>query len=106
MHKPEAHCYRVGQRIDPLARYLPMDIATDGGELALGKNVLVAFMPWRGYNFEDAIMLSERLVSERCLHVGPHIEEFELAGPGYQAGRGGAHEGDPECVRGGDKGPR
>src|SRR5690606_19759774 len=37
--------------------------ATDGGELALGRNVLVAFMPWRGYNFEDAIIISERVVS-------------------------------------------
>ena len=37
---------------------------TDRGELALGRNILVAFMPWRGYNFEDAILVSERLVKE------------------------------------------
>ena len=38
--------------------------STDQGELALGQNVLVAFMPWRGYNFEDAIVISQRMVSE------------------------------------------
>jgi len=51
--------------------------ATDGGELALGRNVLVAFMPWRGYNFEDAIILSEKLVSDDA-YTSIHIEEFEL----------------------------
>ncbi len=51
--------------------------ATDRGELALGSNTLVAFMPWRGYNFEDAIILSERLVSEDRF-TSIHIEEFEL----------------------------
>ncbi|HET53872.1 MAG TPA: DNA-directed RNA polymerase subunit beta, partial [Ignavibacteria bacterium] len=51
--------------------------ATENGELALGKNVAVAFMPWRGYNFEDAIVLSERLVSED-VYTSIHIEEFEL----------------------------
>ena len=51
--------------------------ATLYGELALGKNVLVAFMPWNGYNYEDAIILSERLVSEDVF-TSVHIEEFEL----------------------------
>ncbi|HTX98983.1 MAG TPA: DNA-directed RNA polymerase subunit beta [Bacteroidota bacterium] len=51
--------------------------ATDGGELALGRNVLVAFMPWNGYNFEDAIILSERIVSQDVF-TSIHIEEFEL----------------------------
>ena len=51
--------------------------ATNGGELALGRNVLVAFMPWRGYNFEDAIIVSERIVSQD-LFTSIHIEEFEL----------------------------
>ena len=51
--------------------------ATDGGELALGRNVLVAFMPWRGYNFEDAIVVSERIVAEDVF-TSVHIEEFEL----------------------------
>lgn len=51
--------------------------ATQNGELALGRNVLVAFMPWRGYNFEDAIIVSERIVSED-VYTSIHIEEFEL----------------------------
>lgn len=51
--------------------------ATNGGELALGRNVLVAFMPWRGYNFEDAIILNERLVADDS-YTSIHIEEFEL----------------------------
>lgn len=51
--------------------------ATDGGELALGYNVLVAFMPWRGYNYEDAIIISERLITED-IFSSVHIEEFEL----------------------------
>ncbi|MGH7690955.1 MAG: DNA-directed RNA polymerase subunit beta, partial [Gemmatimonadaceae bacterium] len=49
---------------------------TDGGELALGRNVLVAFMPWRGFNFEDAILVSEKLVQEDY-YTSIHIEEFE-----------------------------
>ena len=51
--------------------------ATEIGELALGRNVLVAFMPWRGYNFEDAIIISERIVAEDVF-TSVHIEEFEL----------------------------
>jgi DNA-directed RNA polymerase subunit beta len=51
--------------------------STNNGELALGKNVVVAFMPWRGYNFEDAMVVSERLVKED-LYTSIHIEEFEL----------------------------
>src|SRR6266700_1530721 len=50
---------------------------TDRGELALGRNVLVAFMPWRGYNFEDAILVSERLVKEDY-YTSIHIEELEI----------------------------
>jgi DNA-directed RNA polymerase subunit beta len=51
--------------------------ATDQGELALGRNVLVAFMPWGGYNFEDAILVSERLVKDDRF-TSIHIEEFEV----------------------------
>lgn len=51
--------------------------STDMGELSLGQNVLVAFMPWGGYNFEDAILLSERLVRED-VYTSIHIEEFEV----------------------------
>ncbi len=50
---------------------------TDKGELALGRNVLVSFMPWRGYNFEDAILVSERLVKEDY-YTSIHIEELEV----------------------------
>jgi len=51
--------------------------AVEGGELALGRNVLVAFMAWEGYNFEDAILLSERLVKED-FYSSIHIEEYEI----------------------------
>ena len=51
---------------------------TDDGELALGRNVLVAFMPWNGYNFEDAIVISERLVKED-VYTSIHISEFDVA---------------------------
>jgi DNA-directed RNA polymerase subunit beta len=51
--------------------------ATENGELALGTNVLVAFMPWRGYNFEDAIIVSEKLLKDDKL-TSIHIEEFEI----------------------------
>ena len=51
--------------------------STDRGELALGRNVLVAFMPWDGYNFEDAIVISEKVVKEDVF-TSVHIEEFEV----------------------------
>jgi DNA-directed RNA polymerase subunit beta len=51
--------------------------STDRGELALGKNVLVAFMPWGGYNFEDAILISERLVRDD-VYTSIHVEDFEI----------------------------
>src|SRR6202043_1041477 len=50
---------------------------TEQGEPGLGRNVLVAFMPWRGYNFEDAILISEKLVREDY-YTSIHIEEFEI----------------------------
>ncbi len=52
--------------------------STDLGELALGRNVLVAFMPWNGYNFEDSILISERIVKEDVF-TSIHIEEFEVS---------------------------
>ena len=60
--------------------------ATDRGELALGQNVLVAFMPWGGYNFEDSILISERLVRED-LYTTIHIEEFEVAARDTKLGK-------------------
>ena len=49
--------------------------SVDNGELALGRNVLIAFVPWEGYNYEDAILLSERLVKED-FYSSIHIEEY------------------------------
>jgi DNA-directed RNA polymerase subunit beta len=66
---------KIGDRVvkgTPLAD----GCATNKGELALGRNLLVAFMPWRGYNFEDAIVISERVVSED-IYTSIHIQEFE-----------------------------
>ncbi len=51
--------------------------ATEGGELALGQNVLIAYMPWEGYNYEDAILISERLVRED-VYTSIHVEKFEI----------------------------
>lgn len=51
--------------------------STEGGELALGQNILVAYMPWEGYNYEDAILISERLVQED-LYTSIHIEKYEI----------------------------
>ncbi len=60
--------------------------ATDKGELALGKNVLVAFMPWYGYNFEDAIIISERLIKQDA-YTSIYIEEFELTARDTKLGK-------------------
>ncbi len=71
--KPAVH---KGQRVQA-GQVLADGPCTDHGELALGRNVLVAFMPWRGYNFEDAILVSEKLVKEDS-YTSIHIEEFEI----------------------------
>ena len=60
--------------------------ATDKGEIALGKNVLVAFMPWYGYNFEDAIIISEKLIREDT-YTSIYIEEFELTARDTKLGK-------------------
>ena len=67
---------RVGQRVTQ-DQVLVDGPSTEVGELALGQNVLVAFMPWRGYNFEDAILVSERLVKDDY-YTSIHIEEFDI----------------------------
>jgi DNA-directed RNA polymerase subunit beta len=66
----------VGQRVRK-GDVLADGPCTERGELALGRNVLVAFMPWRGYNFEDAIIVSEKLIKEDS-YTSIHIEEFEI----------------------------
>jgi DNA-directed RNA polymerase subunit beta len=60
--------------------------ATDTGKLALGKNILVGFMPWMGYNFEDAILISERLVKED-IFTSVHVEQFEIEARETKLGR-------------------
>ena len=71
--RPVVH---LGQRVRK-GQVLADGPATERGELALGRNVLVAFMPWGGYNFEDAIVMSERVVKED-IFTSIHIEEFEV----------------------------
>ena len=66
----------VGERVKK-GQVIADGPCTDRGELALGRNVLVAFMPWRGYNFEDAILVSERLVKDDY-YTSIHIEELEI----------------------------
>jgi DNA-directed RNA polymerase subunit beta len=67
---------RAGDRVKQ-GQVLADGPCTERGELALGRNVLVAFLPWRGYNFEDAILVSEKLVEEDY-YTSIHIEEYEI----------------------------
>ena len=67
---------KKGQKISK-GQILADGPCTDHGELALGRNVLVAFMPWNGYNFEDAILISEKIVKED-IYTSIHIEEYEI----------------------------
>jgi DNA-directed RNA polymerase subunit beta len=67
---------RLGQKVK-VGQLLADGPNTDEGELALGQNVLVAFMPWNGYNFEDAITISERVVKDD-VYTSIHIDEFEI----------------------------
>jgi DNA-directed RNA polymerase subunit beta len=67
---------KVGDRVKA-GQIIADGAGTENGELALGRNVLVAFMPWRGYNFEDAIVISERIV-QKDIFTSIHIEEFDL----------------------------
>ena len=71
--KPIVH---VGQRVEK-GTVLADGPCTADGELALGRNVLVAFMPWRGYNFEDAILVSEKLIKDDY-YTSLHVEEFDV----------------------------
>ena len=65
----------MGQRVEK-GEVIADGPSTDQGELALGRNVLIAFMPWEGYNYEDAILVSEKLVKED-IFTSIHIEEYE-----------------------------
>ncbi len=66
----------IGQQVEQ-GELIADGASTQGGELALGKNLLVAFMPWDGFNFEDAILISERLVGKDTF-TSVHIEEYEV----------------------------
>ena len=66
----------VGEDVVP-GQVLADGSATEGGELALGQNILVAYMPWEGYNYEDAILISERLVYDD-VYTSIHVEKFEI----------------------------
>ncbi|BAU66613.1 DNA-directed RNA polymerase, beta subunit [Stanieria sp. NIES-3757] len=66
----------IGEEVVP-GQVLADGSATEGGELALGQNILVAYMPWEGYNYEDAILISERLVYDD-VYTSIHVEKFEI----------------------------
>jgi DNA-directed RNA polymerase subunit beta len=67
---------KQGDRVIP-GQVLADGSACEGGEIALGQNVLIAYMPWEGYNYEDAILVSERLVTDD-LYTSVHIEKYEI----------------------------
>jgi DNA-directed RNA polymerase subunit beta len=81
-HRP---IVRKGQRVKA-GEIIADGPATNKGELALGKNVTVAFMPWGGYNFEDSILVSERLVRDG-VYTSIHIEEFEVVARDTKLGK-------------------
>ncbi|MEA3427903.1 MAG: DNA-directed RNA polymerase subunit beta, partial [Thermodesulfobacteriota bacterium] len=81
-HRP---IVRKGQKIKA-GEIIADGPATDKGELALGKNVTVAFMPWGGYNFEDSILVNERLVMDG-IYTSVHIEEFEVVARDTKLGK-------------------
>ncbi|MDF1565018.1 MAG: DNA-directed RNA polymerase subunit beta [Deltaproteobacteria bacterium] len=76
---------RKGERVEA-GEVVADGPATESGELALGQNVVVAFMPWHGYNFEDSILLSERLVKED-VYTSVHIEELECVARDTKLGK-------------------
>ena len=78
-------CVNVGEKVKA-GQAIADGTATDNGELALGSNVLVAFMPWEGYNFEDAILISETLVTDDTF-TSVHIDEFEVEARDTKMGR-------------------
>ena len=76
---------RVGDKVN-IGDVIADGPATENGEIALGKNVLVAFMPWCGYNYEDAIIISEKLVREDA-YTSIYLEEFELTARDTKLGK-------------------
>ncbi len=87
----QSTCYNQKPIVRPGETVKPGDVLADGpacdmGELALGQNVLVAFMPWQGYNFEDSILVSERMVKDD-VYTSVHIEEFECVARDTKLGK-------------------
>ena len=89
----------LGERVKPGQVLADGSSSTDDGELALGANLLVAFMPFEGYNFEDAIVLSERLVKDDVLSLDPHPRVRDRR-PLDEARRRGDHARHPEPLGG------
>ena len=79
--------------------------STEAGEIALGKNLIVAYMPWEGHNYEDAIILQRAAGQGRRPHLDPH-RGARGRRPRHQAGRRGDHPRHPERLRGDPQGPR
>ena len=73
--------------------------ATDNGEISLGKNALIGFMTWEGYNYEDAVLINEKMVRED-VYTSIHIEEYEIEARETKLGPGGDHPGHPQRGRG------
>jgi DNA-directed RNA polymerase, beta subunit/140 kD subunit len=91
MRSNQNTCINQRPVVQPGDRVSANDVIADGpatevGELALGQNAVVAFMPWQGYNFEDSILVSERLVKEDYF-TSIHIEEFEVAARDTKLGK-------------------
>src|SRR3954463_3882701 len=87
----QSTCYNQKPIIRPGERVVAGDVLADGpacdmGEIALGRNVIVAFMPWQGYNFEDSILVSERIVKDDVF-TSVHIEEFECVARDTKLGK-------------------
>jgi len=87
----QSTCYTQKPIVRTGDRVMPGDVLADGpstdmGELALGQNVLVAFMPWQGYNFEDSILVSERIAKDDVF-TSIHIEEFECVARDTKLGK-------------------
>ncbi len=87
----QSTCYNQKPVVRPGERVEAGDVLADGpacdmGEIALGQNVVVAFMPWQGYNFEDSILISERIVKED-VYTSVHIEEFECVARDTKLGK-------------------
>lgn len=76
MHQPAPHRLRKGEQIE-VGQVIADGPSTAGGEISLGRNMLVGFMTWEGYNYEDAVLINERLVRDD-VYTSIHIEEYEL----------------------------